>query len=636
MPVQRAAVFPLVIFGGVLAWWGWKSGGYFEVTFLPGTMVLLALVALLLLFAPGLVDFRGPALVSLAALGALAAWTLLSGFWSAVPAVAFSDAQRAAGYVAAFVIGAWACVLLGKRVLLSLGPLAIAGALVGFVTLLALWTGSNSRDFFETDATLRYPIGYRNAEAAFFLMALLPAIILCTSRDLSWPVRGVLLGSSTLMIELAILAQSRASVFAFVIAVAVLIIAHPDRLRVLGWLALAAIPAALALPWLLDVFQRDAGNTAAEIHPLHKACVAMAITSAVSVAVGCLGARAGAGFSLPGRARTGIGRGLLAALGVVLLVGVVALFRSDGGPGGFVSRHVDQLTAGTPNLSNQGSRFGLNVSSDRGEFWRVALHDFDRHPLDGEGAGGFRASYLLHGKAGVQPEDPHSIEMLMLSELGVPGALLMLAFIGSGVFAVIRARRFGPEAATLAAGALSITAYWFAHASVDWFWSYAAITLPIPYVIGAAAAPALRREEAGERTPIRTGLAVAAGVIAVTLLPFFFSARDTDRAIRTSHSDLAGAYTDLDNAADLNPWSSRPLEAKAAIANANGDRAVALSAVDQGIDRTPKDWLLYYLKAQAQGKSDLAGAAQSLAKARELSPNDPEIEALGQNLGIRH
>ena len=56
------------------------------------------------------------------------------------------------------------------------------------------------------------------------------------------------------------------------------------------------------------------------------------------------------------------------------------------------------------------------MSSDRGEFWRVALDDFDRHPLDGEGPGGFRADYLVHRHgAGVEPEDPHSIEMLMLS-----------------------------------------------------------------------------------------------------------------------------------------------------------------------------------------------------------------------------
>ena len=125
------AVIPLVVFGGVLAWWGWKSGGYFEVTFLPGTMILLGIAAAFLLFAPAVGALRGAALVSLAGLVGLAAWTLISGLWSPVPAVAFSDSQRALGYVAAFVIGAWSCLLLGRRMLLALGPLAIAGALVG-------------------------------------------------------------------------------------------------------------------------------------------------------------------------------------------------------------------------------------------------------------------------------------------------------------------------------------------------------------------------------------------------------------------------------------------------------------------------------------------------------------------------
>ena len=204
----------------------------------------------------------------------------------------------------------------------------------------------------------------------------------------------------------------------------------------------------------------------------------------------------------------------------------------------------------------------------------------------------------------------------MLSELGIPGALLMLTFIGGGVVAILRARRLGPEEATLAAGVLAIGAYWLAHASVDWFWSYAAITLPVPFVIGAAAAPALRREGARERTPIRTGRSNRPGRgrgLALTMLPFFFSARDTNHAIRTWHADLAGAYSDLDNAADLNPWSSRALEAKAGIAIANGDSQLALSAIDEGINRTPNDWLLYYLRAQAQGRADLAGAAQSPA-----------------------
>ena len=207
-------VLPLALYGLVLAWWAWKSGGYFEVTFLPGTMLLLVLGALIFFAGPPLARLGGPALVSFVALAGLAAWTLISGIWSPIPAVAFSDAQRALAYVAVFGIGIWSCLLLGRRMLLVLAPLAAAGALVGLATLIVIWTGHNSVDYLETDATLRYPLGYRNAEAAFFLMALLPTIVLATSRELDGRLRGVLLGSATLMIELAVLAQSRASVFA--------------------------------------------------------------------------------------------------------------------------------------------------------------------------------------------------------------------------------------------------------------------------------------------------------------------------------------------------------------------------------------------------------------------------------------
>jgi O-antigen ligase len=641
-PSAVGAVIPLVVFGGVLAWWGWKSGGYFEVTYLPGTMILLGVVAAFLLFAPALGTLRGAALVSLGGLIGLAAWTLISGLWSPVPAVAFSDCQRVVGYIAAFLIGLWSCLLLRRRPLLALSPLAAAGTIVALITLIVLWTGTNSRDFFETDATLRYPIGYRNAEAAFFLMATLPAIVLCVSRELPWWVRGALLGASTLMIELTILAQSRASLFAIAIALAVLVGLHPDRLRVLGWLGLAAIPAAIAYPRLIDVFQLDKGRSLAEIPPLHRACVAMAITSALSVGIGMAAAQLGSRFTAPQAVRTGISRALLAVLAVVILVGLVALFRSDGGPGGFVDRRVDQLTAGTPNLASQGSRFGLNFSSDRGQIWRVAWHDFERHPLDGEGAGGFRNSFLLHGVAGVQPEDPHSIEMLMLSELGIPGALLMLAFVGAGTVAILKSRRLGREEAMLSATALAVGSYWFAHASVDWFWPYAAITLPAPFVIGAGAAPALQpgradepAEEAG-RTPLRTGLAVAAIVIAITMVPFFFAESNTNDAIRTWRADLSGAYRDLDNAADLNPWSSRALEAKADIAIANGDRELALNAIDQAIKRTPDDWIPYLQRAQAQRVADPADAIRAVARARQLSPHDPQLTALAKKLGMGH
>jgi hypothetical protein len=158
----------------------------------------------------------------------------------------------------------------------------------------------------------------------------------------------------------------------------------------------------------------------------------------------------------------------------------------------------------------------------------------------------------------------------------------------------------------------------------------------VPFVIGAAAAPALRTERVGERTLLRTGLAIASIVLAITMVPFFFAEGDTNDAIRTWRTDLSGAYRNLDDAADLNPWSSRALEAKADIAIANDDPAVALSAIAEGVKRTPDDWILYYQRAQAQGKTDPAGASASLARAKQLSPHDPGIDALAKKLRMGH
>ncbi len=633
---QIIATLPLGLFGLVVAWWGWKSGGYFEVTFLPGTMLLLAVLGLLLLFVPLPGVLRGPTLVAFLGLVGLAAWTLISGLWSTIPDIPWSDAQRAVGYAAAFVIGVWSSLLLGRRKLLALAPLAFAGAAVGLLTLIVLWTGTNSLDFLDNEATLRYPIGYRNGEAAFFLMALMPTIVLATSRELDWRLRGVLLGSATLMVELSVLAQSRASVFAIVIAIGVLVAAHPERLRVLGWLGMATAMTAIALPWLLEVFQMDAGNTAAEIPPIHHACVAMALTSALSIAVGLAAARLGRGFRLPERARSGIGWGLIACVGLVVLAGFVALLRTEGGPGGFVSRHIDELTQSSPNLIGQGSRFGLDVRTERGDYWRVGLDEFVDHPLRGDGAGGFRTSYLEHRRSQTTPEDPHSVEILMISELGLPGALLFLAFILGSVVAVVRARRLGSSAAALAAGALALSAYWLAHASVDWFWSYAAITLPVPFALGAAAAPSLGGEEEKGDSPARMALALTAFALALTMVPFFLSARYTNQGIRTGRSNAQAAYDDLNRGADLNPFTARPLAAESVIALQVGDDARALSTIDDAIDRSPHDWLLYLQKAKVLLRSDPAGARMALDRARKLNPTGPEIREVTDHLAGSH
>jgi hypothetical protein len=624
----------LIVLGLIIAWWGWKSGGYFEVTFLPGTIALLGVLGALLFSSDWPGSIRSPFGVALAALIGLGAWILVSALWSPSPAVAVADSQRIVTYAVAFALGTWLCLLVGERVLLSLSPLAVGGGLVAVATLIALWTGSSSHDFFELDGTLRYPIGYRNAEAAFFLMATFPMLVLAASRELDWRLRGGLVGLACLSIELVILAESRASLFALVFGIAALLAAHPARLRILAYTALAAAPAAIALPWLLEPFQHGAGNMAGSIAPLHAACRAMAATTVGALAIGFIAVRLDPAVTLGGRTRRAIGGGLLGLLAAAIAAGLIAIALSAGGLTGFVSRHANQLTQGSPDLTSTGTRFGLDFRTERGDLWRVAREDFADHPIGGTGSGGFYFSYEQHRRSDVEPEDPHSVELLMASELGIPGILLFATFAIAALTATLRARRLGTQQAALVSAGLGIGAYWFVHASVDWFWSYPVITLMMAYAIGAAGAPAIRRSAATNRSRLRVGLIGVAAVLALSMLPFFFSARYADSGVRIGTSDPGEAYAALHRAADLNPLSNRPLTAEAVIAESTGDRARALSALREAESRVPDDWLPYYMQASVLATKDPAGAARALERARALNPLDPEIDALAKKLGL--
>ena len=60
-------------------------------------------------------------------------------------------------------------------------------------------------------------------------------------------------------------------------------------------------------------------------------------------------------------------------------------------------------------------------NSNRYDYWRVALDDFGRHPLNGVGAGGFGPTYLIHGRSTEAPAQAHGEVWELLATLGLPG-----------------------------------------------------------------------------------------------------------------------------------------------------------------------------------------------------------------------
>jgi tetratricopeptide (TPR) repeat protein len=119
---------------------------------------------------------------------------------------------------------------------------------------------------------------------------------------------------------------------------------------------------------------------------------------------------------------------------------------------------------------------------------------------------------------------------------------------------------------------------------------------------------------------------------ALTLIPFFLAERLTDNAIRDARVGREVEFSQLELAADLNPWSDRALATEADIARNQGDTERALNALSEAQRRQPTDWTLYFIEAQVLAETDPAGALGALEKARALNPDGEEIAELTEEI----
>ena len=632
--LEPAAALLLAALAVVWSWWAAKDGAFFGTVLLPGTMLLCATTVVLAWAAPWRASLRRsrPATIALAALAALGVWAALSAIWSPAPDVAIETAQRILTYALAFGLGIWLTALLGSRLHLALVPLAVAGAFAGIVAVVGMLTGDHAvRHYLELDGTLQFPLGYRNANAAFFAIALWPALGLASRRAGAWPVRAAALGTATLCLDLAMLSQSRGSLPAGAVALCVYLLFATDRARRLAWLALAALPALLILPSLVDLYHAGSGDAplSSALDELRAAGRAVALTSLLSLAIGTVAAL-GANASRPpsGGSRSPTGppwwgwwRRCSPARSPSSSSPAI---RSTGSTSAFRSCRADT----TPTWPGQSSRFvTLNAATQRPGIWRVALLDARHHPLLGDGGGGFRYTYLTerHPDTPTAVQDAHSVELENLAQFGFPGLILFAGAIGAAGVGAMRARRLGPEPAWLSIIALTAGAYWLMHASVDWFWPYPAITAPVLALLGSACAPALRIVGDAPRGQGRLWLAAGAVVLAISAVPSFLSERYVNAAYGEWQSDPSGANDDLDRARTFNPLSIEPLLAEGAIARAEGQRRRAIHAYRRAADMRPEEWASYYNLAELYARKSPRLARRQLAIAKQRNPYDLQV-----------
>ncbi len=643
---------PGLLIVGVFALLASSDGGVREVDWYPAAVfVILLLTVVVAGSGRALALLPRSARVAIALFGLFVVWSLVSIVWADDRGVAWDAADMTLLYFATFTLFAvwpWS----PRAAMIVLGAFGVALAAIGWVEL-SRAAGAFDPTAYLIKQRLSAPVGYPNGNAALFLGAAFPIVLLAARRETPWAARGLLLGCAGVLVDVALLSQSRGSLLAGAIVVIVCVAVAPGRVRVLIALATVGAVTMLSVAELLDVYSvaRAGGD-------LGQALGAARDAATLSfVALFGLGASAGIVeryAELPPRMVERAGRVVAALAIAAALAGVVVVIAKVGNPVRYAESRWHAFKDSKP-LTDRTPGTRLTASLDgrsRDEFWSVALREFERRPFGGMGAGNFAVAYTRHRKGLEEPADPHSLPVRVLSQTGVIGAALFLGFLMAAMAAIWRVRRH-PDAlrrAVAAAAAVGFT-YWFVHSAADWLFAIPAVAGPafawlgMAVALGAAPHPTAKvalaadGRSAGIRPPVlianvwltsrvrltpRMMIALLCtctlAMLAATVPPWL-AAGAVDEAAATWRTDPSAAFALLDRAHGLNPLGDNADLLAGVVASRLGQRMRARQAFARAVARSPSNW---YGRQQLGIEEALAGhhreALIQLQRAVVLNP----------------
>jgi hypothetical protein len=440
-------------------------GGFYDLTVWgPIAVGVLALALALVVTGAG-----PPRLVPAVAVGSLAflwLFSWLSSIWAESSDQALNYAGRWAFYAAVLLS---LLVLMRRReerwIPLTFATAGVVG--VGLYIVVRMGFGHAAGMFFG--GRLRDPLGYVNGQAGYFLLGFWPCVAL--AEQAKYKVLGGLGAAGALVLgSLMMLSQTRGVIPGLAFSGLIVFAFVPGRARrVLVLVGIGLALAAVGSP-VLDVYNQGALRAdPAKVASAGKAILLAALLLAfVWWFVGfVMGGIAGAAGEPQRRAMVWAQRALAAVGVAVAVIGLIALV---GNPFHRISKEYDDFVNLKVNNAPTNTRF-LSGGGYRYDYWRIAWKEFKHEPLRGVGAGSYDVDYFVDRRTNEDIRQPHSLPMQLLAELGIPGLLALLAFVGAVFAGLWRTSRrgvtsLGRRAAAVAAG--GAFAAWLAHTSVDW------------------------------------------------------------------------------------------------------------------------------------------------------------------------
>ena len=669
---SRNASWAALVLAAVLAVFGlllvFRSGAYVFSTWLPFMLVLGALAAVWFWAGPMPSSLRGSSLLLAVVFVLLCAWTFASMSWAVSPDNAWQEANRTLFYLLGVLLTLVAVRVAGRR-----GPPWVLGLVlvgVGAVGGTIVFNLIFSADplFLFRGARLEYPVSYANGLGGLLMIGFWLAMGLAGSRGggrvegrrrdsgrvpgLGW-IPAVLPALAVFLAGVALLTQSRGALWSFFLVLPFFIILSSHRFRAVFHLGL--VVAALVLTWSevagLWEMIRGAEGVPAQAQAFSSALEAIGF-SVLGVLVLSL-----AGY-LVERSIGRLGPVSVRGIGVVLIIialvgagiGTWQLHRTTGSIDDFLQERWQQMTSDTGGAPGTRTRFtgvGLKVRLD---LWEIAADAFREKPVLGLGAQNYEYYFYQHRDPSVQVQQPHSNPMRMLSELGLPGALLFLVLIGGTLLRGVWLRFRGGDhlTRTVAAAASVAVLSWFIHSSGDWLWQLAGVSWPALLLMGTLLGIELNREQRGDASTAsldsawsavsgttirRAGLALALVALVSAFLPFL-SLRYLDLARLNAASAPETAIANTRMAERFNPFSPQPPLARAYVYRTQNpaDLQKAVRAQEEAVEKEPQNWLLNYRAALAiwEYPDALEGekrAKRYLQKAMELNPGGVELRS---------
>jgi O-antigen ligase len=580
--------------------WGWTALALFWVT---GLAVLLR----------GAVEVGAPELIFLGSLTLFGGWVWVSTIWSQSTPRSFLEGQRMLVYLAG---GAAAVLLVGRRSVPQL-----LGGLLTAITLVSAY-GLATRLFpnrlgtFDPFAGYRLeaPVGYWNALGILAAMGALLGLGFA-ARGLTRMTRGLGAASLAVLFPVVYFTYSRGAWIALAIGVLAAIAAERRRLQLVTAFAFAAAAPAVSvlIASRFDALTHKITSIDAATHDGQRfALVVLGAAAAgafLTVAVASQEARF---FRLGRAARLAYGGTLLALLLGAILVATVRY----GSPPTIARKAYDSFvskpTAGPE--SNLNERLFSFQGSGRGQLWSVALHDFERHPLLGSGAGSFEQEWYRHRDIDLSVRDAHGIYVEQLGELGLIGIVLLLVALFVPFYAAWRAR-----GVRLVGAAVSAYLAFLLHAAVDWDWEVPAVTLA-GLLCGVALLAAARADRPAR--PIASSVRIGGVAVSTALAALAFVGLVGNLALASSvraagHRDWDKAVSQARKASDWAPWSSEALGRLGEAQLEQGKNRAAAASFRQAIAKDPTDWELWFELYNASSGSE---AREAFRRTYELNP----------------